>query len=85
MNPSKANDLEDFNGISKSIWNFISLIYQSNWDSLYTDNQSISLRRKITSKFTPKIILIPGKNNKETIKHVLANIEKVPLPIPAKS
>jgi len=32
------------------------------------------------SKFTPKIIPTPGKNNKETIKHVLANIEKVPLP-----
>ena len=88
VNPSKANDLEDLNGIGKSIWNFISSIYQSNWDSLYADNQSISLRRKIASKFTPKIIPTPGKNNKETIKHVLANIEKVPPPpppIPAKS
>jgi len=88
MNSSKANDLEYFNSIGKSIWNFISSVYQTNWDSLYADNQSMTLRRKIVSKFTPKIVLTPGKNNKETVKHVPANIKKVPpppLPILAKS
>jgi len=38
MNPSKANNMEDFNSIGKSIWNFISSVYQANWDSLYADN-----------------------------------------------
>jgi len=42
----------------------------------------MTLRRKIVSKFTPKIVLITGKDNKETVKHVPANIKKVPLPPP---
>jgi len=86
MNPSKANDLEDFNGIGNSIWNFISLVYQANWDSLHTDNQATTLRMKILSKFTQKITLNPRKSNKEIAKHIPVTIEKVPLPpIPAKS
>ena len=85
VNSSKANNLEDFNSIRKFIWNFISLVYHANWDTLYADNQSNSLRKKIISKFTPKITLTPSKNNKGTIKHVPANIEKIPLFISAKS
>lgn len=80
MNPSKANNLEDFNGISNSIWNFISLVYQANWNSLHTDNQAMTLKTKISFKFTPKITLNPGKNNKKITKHILVTIEKVPLP-----
>ena len=87
INPSKTNELEDFNGMSDFIWNFISLVYQANWDSLHTDNQAMTLRAKISSKFTPKITLNPGKNNKEIAKHVLVTIEKIPLlpPLLAKS
>jgi len=29
VDPAKSNDLEDFNGIGKVIWNLISLVYQS--------------------------------------------------------
>ena len=81
----KLNDLEDFNGISKAIWNFISLIYQANWDSHYADKQSNSLRRKIVAKFTLKIQPTTGKNSKKINKPSLANIERIPLPIPTKS
>jgi len=49
VNPSKANDLSDFNGIGDSIWNFISAVYQANWDAFYTDNKSTTLRAKIAS------------------------------------
>ena len=52
VDSSRVNDLEDLNGIGEFIWNFISLVYQSNWDSLYADKQSNLLRRKIVSKFT---------------------------------
>ena len=52
---SKANDLMDFNGIGDVVWNFISSVYKSNWDTFYTDNKSNTLRRKIAAKFTPKI------------------------------
>ena len=79
MNSSKSNDLEDFNSIGEAIWNFISSVYQSNWDSLYADKQSNLLRRKIATKFTSRVNLSPNKNNKETSKHVPANINRIPL------
>ena len=56
-------------------------------DAFYTNNNTITLRAKIASKFSPKIALTAGKNNKETPKSVLATIDKVPLPppLPVKS
>ena len=86
VNLSKANELEDFYSIGDSIWNFVSSVYQANWDSLYTDNQTTTLRAKILSKFTPRIILNPGKSNKEIAKPIPVTIEKIPLSpsLPAK-
>ena len=52
---SKINNLKDFIGIGKAVWNFISSIYEANWDVLHVDNNLISLRRKIAAKFIPKI------------------------------
>ena len=68
VNSSKANGLLDFDGIGDSIWNFISSIYQANWDLFYIDNKTTTLRAKISSKFTPRIPLPTNKNNKETVK-----------------
>ena len=82
VNPSKINKLEDFNGMGDSIWNFISSVYQANWDSLHTNNQAMTLRVKISSKFTPRITSNPSKNNKEIAKHILVTIEKIPPPPP---
>ena len=67
------------------IWNFISSIYKSNWDTLHTDNKTNTLRRKIAAKFTPKIQPVPKRPAKETTKFTLASIEKIPPPILAKS
>ena len=87
VNSSKANDLLDFDGIGDSIWNFISSVYQSNWDSFYTDNKTTTLRAKILSKFTSRIPPPTNKNNKKTTKPATVTIEKVPPlpPLPAKS
>lgn len=51
----KANNLNDFDSIGDAVWNFISSVYESNWDVLHTDNKSNTLRTKIAAKFTPKI------------------------------
>ena len=75
----------DFNGIDNAVWNFISSVYKSNWDTLYTDNKTNILRRKIAAKFTPKIQLVPKRPLKESTKSILASIKKIPPPIPAKS
>jgi len=87
VNSNKANNLEEFKDIGDSIWNFISLVYQAKWDSLYTDNNSTTLRAKISFKFTPRVAPNPSKSNKEITKHVPVTIEKAspPPPLPAKS
>ena len=82
---TKANDLIDFNGIDDAVWNFISLVYKSNWDSFYMDNNTNTLRRKIAAKFTPNVQPVPKRPAKKTLKSILASIKKIPSPIPAKS
>ena len=77
VNHSNANNLLDFDGIGDSIWNFISSVYQANWDTFYTDNKTMTLRVKIASKFTPRITPSTSKNNKEMPKSVLVTIDKV--------
>ena len=83
VNPKTANNFKDFDGIGDVVWNFISLVYQSSWDSLYTDNKTITLREKISAKFTPKITPSSNtKTNKTVPKLVPASIDKVPPPPP---
>ena len=55
IDSSKANSFEDFKGIGEAVWNFISSVYEANWDVLSTNNNSTLLRRKITSKFIPRM------------------------------
>ena len=50
----KANDLDDLDGIDDAVWMFISSVYNSNWGTLFTDNKTNTLRKKIVSKFTPR-------------------------------
>ena len=56
-------------------------------DAFYTNNNTMTLRAKIASKFSPRIALTASKNNKETLKSVPATIDKVPPPppLPVKS
>ena len=50
VNSAKANELDDFKGIGEVVWNFISSVYDANWDVLVTNENFISLRRKIAAK-----------------------------------
>ena len=84
IDSSKANNLEDFHGIGKAVWNFIFSVYKANWNVLYTDNNSTSLRRKIVAKFTLKTQSMTAKNIKVINKLSPASIEKILSPIPAK-
>jgi len=65
INPSKANELDDFKSIGEVVWSFIFSIYDANWNALSADNNSTSLRKKIMAKFTLKIQLTSQRNNKE--------------------
>ena len=84
VNLVKSNDLEDFKGIEEAIWNFISLIYQSKWDFLIANKNDKSLKQKISDKLASRIIPPSNCNNKSMDKPILASIDKMPLPIPAK-
>jgi len=65
INPSKANELDDFKSIGEVVWSFIFSVYDANWNALSADNNSTSLRKKIMAKFTLKIQLTSQRNNKE--------------------
>ena len=50
INGNKANDFKDLSGMDKSIWEFISLVYDSHWDALFVDKNNTTLRNKVKSK-----------------------------------
>ena len=76
VNSKEVNDLKDFNSIGDAIWNFISLIYEAKWDALHMDNKTNTLRMKISSKFTPRVMTNRNNNKKEFAKPVPVSIEK---------
>ena len=84
---NKANDLADFDGMGDAIWNFISSVYGSKWDSLFTDHRTNTLRNKISLKFTPRIPSTNGNSKKDAPKSTPVTINKAPPPppLPAKS
>ena len=65
-NPNNVKDLE---GISKELWHFFSVVYESHWDGLYMDNSNTSFRNKVKSKFNPQVpkTLVSNKG-KEMVK-----------------
>jgi len=85
VNPKSSNDLEDFNGIGDTVWNFLSSIYQSSWDFLYTDNRSKSLREKISAKLTPRVVPPTANKTTKIPNPITINKALLPPPLPAKS
>ena len=80
----KVNDFDNLKGIDKMAWDFISAIYNSDWDALSIDN-NISFRNKVASKFTLKISNINNPKNKDSKSdNKLATVSRLPPPIPAK-
>jgi len=80
---SKANNIPELKGFGKVAWNFIFFIYNSKWDSLSSDKYNNLFRTKVLSKFTlksPKINLGPTLG---ILKSKVAEIIKLPSPIPA--
>jgi len=43
----KANDVNDFKGIGKAAWGFISSLYESEWNELIADSNNHSFRHKV--------------------------------------
>ena len=51
----KANEVKNFKGIGKAMWEFISAIYNSHWDNLFVDKNKLTFRSKVKSKFNPQV------------------------------
>ena len=64
-----------------AIWNFISSVYEAKWDVLHTDQNTNTLRAKISAKFTPRIPSSNGNTKKDIPKSNPVTINKAP-PLP---
>ena len=80
----KVNDVKDLNNIGKAIWEFISVVYDSHWDALHANNNNMTFRNKVKSKFFPQArnIQTPSNKGKDVVKPTF--ISAIPPPIPAK-
>jgi len=81
VNGNSVNDLRDFDGMGDTIWNFISSIYKSKWDALFTDQKMNTIRSKISSKFILRTLPSKGNSKKDIPKSTPVTINKAP-PLP---
>ena len=80
----KINDMTELKEFSKTAWSFISSIYESEWNSLYTDKENRMFRQKFVSKFTPKVSNSNIYSNSSKSKEKSAEIAKISPLIPAR-
>ena len=82
---NNPNNIKDFEGVDKTVWEFLFFIYNSHWDSLYINNTNTIFRNKISSKFTSQVSKNLNINNKgkEMVKPTF--ISPIPFPILAKT
>ena len=80
----KINNVTELKGFSEAAWSFISSIYESRWDSLYTDKENRTFRQKSAFKFTPKVPNSNFYSNGSKSKDKSAEIAKLPPSIPAR-
>jgi len=71
--------------MGKAIWEFISVVYNSHWDALYADNNNMTFRNKVKSKFSSKArnIQTPLNKGQDVVKPTF--VSAIPPPILAKS
>ena len=79
-----ANNIKDFKGMGKALWEFISAIYDSYRDNFFMDNNKMTFRNKVKSQFSPHVTK-PKVSSKGKEKVKLTFISSLPPPIPAKS
>jgi len=48
INYSKTNDIPDLSSVGEVAWNFISIIYESGWDSLIANKENRTFRQCVT-------------------------------------
>ena len=79
-----TNTLEQLNDFGKVAWNFVSAVYQSKWDRLFTSD-NITFREQVSAQFKGPNKSIPSQptsTNESSHNQPRARVAKVPPPIP---
>jgi len=76
---NKANNIKNFEGLSKAAWEFITVLYTSQWDSLTVDGTNRSFRNNVKSKFSPQVVKKATKFKNSNISHS-PYVSALPLP-----
>jgi len=79
------NNIKKLKGFGNVAFNFVSSIYEANWDTIHADDHNNSFRNRIVNKFTPKVkksIMLPKAGS---LKDKQAEIVRISSPIPACS
>ena len=79
-----TNSIKGLKSIGKVVWEFLSAIYDSYWDSLHMDSSKTSFRNKVKSKFTMQISKAPTNNKGKKII-TPTYISPIPPPILVKT
>jgi len=82
INSVKANKVQDLMSMGKALWEFINVVYKSQWNVLFVENNTI-FKSKVKVKFNPQTRKSPlPSNNKDIAKPTF--VLPIPPPIPAK-
>ena len=63
-----TNNVLALNVFGKATWIFISSIYKSDWNSLYTNDKKTTFRQEVLSKFTSRNISVKHCQTAKNLK-----------------
>jgi len=76
------NDIFQLKYFGEAIWNFISSIYKSSWDTINADINNNSFRNRVTNKFTPRVSKTKSLSNSSSSTNKKAEVFRLSPPIP---
>ena len=84
INSDKANNIKDLEGMGKAIQEFIAMVYELHQNALHINNNNMTFRSKVKSKFASQVKNTQATSikDKDTVK--LTFVSAIPPPIPAK-
>ena len=75
---NKVNNVNQLQGFGQAVWEFISSIYKSGWDTLTTNKNNRMIRQNIVSKISPKINSIKFIKRAKQSKDKQVEVVKLP-------
>ena len=85
IDSSKVNKVKDLQGISETVWKFVSALYHTGWDLLIADVHNNSFRQKVSYYCMLKMNNIKTGKSKSKEINKLASVKRLPLPISTKT